>query len=108
MGSEEDRQKVVDRLKGQMLNSAWRSLKQRRAERTVSRHKFASNVCERAMQHARPEDRRSLIDELINMQPDGSTHIPMLLRDAFGNFPLQVSWLRSTLANNSDRIAMRR
>ncbi|KAK1925075.1 armadillo-type protein [Papiliotrema laurentii] len=94
VGSEEDRQKVVDRLKGQMLN--------------MSRHKFASNVCERAMQHARPEDRRSLIDELINMQPDGSTHIPMLLRDAFGNFPLQVSWLRSTLANNSDRIAMRR
>ena len=57
----------------------------------MSRHKFASNVCEKALQHAEPEDRRILVDELIDAQDDDTTKIPMLLRDAFGNFPLQVS-----------------
>ena len=58
---------------------------------TVCRHKFASNVCEKALLHASMEDRRILIDELIDAQPDGSTRIPMLLRDAYGNFPLQTA-----------------
>jgi len=57
---------------------------------SVSRHKFASNVCEKALQHAEPEDRRILVDEVIDAQEDEITKIPMLLRDAFGNFPLQV------------------
>jgi len=62
----------------------------------VSRHKFASNVCEKALIHCRPEDRRELVDELIDVKPDGTTNVPMLLRDAFGNFPLQVGVLQNT------------
>jgi len=57
----------------------------------VSRHKFASNVCEKALEHASPRDRTALIIELIGKKPDGSSNVAMLLRDAFANFPLQVS-----------------
>ena len=57
---------------------------------SVARHKFASNVCEKALNNASMEDRRALITELVNLKPDGSNNVELLLRDAFGNFPLQV------------------
>ena len=91
VGSEDDRSKVVNRLKGQMFPSQFTVPFSRRLLTSVSRHKFASNVCEKALVHCQPQDRRDLVDELIGIKSDGTTNIPTLLRDAFGNFPLQVS-----------------
>jgi hypothetical protein len=41
--------------------------------------------------HCDPKDRKELIDELVDEKPNGSSNIGMLLRDAFGNFSIQVS-----------------
>jgi hypothetical protein len=59
----------------------------------VARHKFASNVIEKALQHGGREEREGMINELIGEQPDGSNHVFKLLKDAYGNFPIQVSLL---------------
>ena len=63
----------------------------------MSCHKFASNVCEKALLHSELDVRRALVDELIDVKPDGTNNVGMLLRDSFGNFPLQVSELRDCL-----------
>jgi len=57
----------------------------------VARHKFASNVIEKALQHGDREQREEMIDELIGEQADGTTQVYKLLKDAYGNFPIQVS-----------------
>ena len=61
----------------------------------VSRHKFASNVCEKALTKSTGQDLRDLITELIGLRPDGTNNVRMLLQDAFGNFPLQVCHSRA-------------
>ncbi|KIR59794.1 pumilio 2 [Cryptococcus bacillisporus CA1873] len=76
VGEPEDRNKIINQLKGRIT--------------TLARHKFASNVVEKALIHADPADRRVLINELIDMQPDGTNQVGMLLRDAYANFPLQT------------------
>nr|ODN87826.1 pumilio 2 [Cryptococcus depauperatus CBS 7841] len=76
VGNPEDRNKIIAQLKGRIT--------------AFARHKFASNVIEKAIIHADSADRRVLIDELIGVQPDGSNQIGMLLRDAYGNFALQT------------------
>ena len=69
----------------------------------VSRHKFASNVCEKALFNTRGQLLRDLISELIDIRPDGSNNVRMLLQDAFGNFPLQVSHFFKTSRRDSPR-----
>lgn len=56
----------------------------------MARHKYASNVIEKALKQAEGQERRDLIDELIGAQPDGNDQILKLLKDAYGNFPVQV------------------
>lgn len=71
----------------------------------VCRHKFASNVCEKALQYATPKDRDELIRELVDVKPDGTNMCGTLLRDAYGNFPLQVCRLHfHTLKIGSPKI----
>ena len=65
----------------------------------MARHKFASNVIEKALQHGDRQEREEMIDELIGEQPDGYNQVFKLLKDAYGNFPIQVSCLLSMLAS---------
>jgi hypothetical protein len=58
----------------------------------VARHKFASNVIEKALQHGGRQEREEMIEELIGEQPDGNNQVFKLLKDAYGNFPIQVSY----------------
>ncbi|WWD16167.1 hypothetical protein CI109_100592 [Kwoniella shandongensis] len=76
-GAPDDRDRVIRDIKGKVLR--------------LARHKFASNAIEKAIIRAEPEDRRQLIDELIGSNADGTNNVGMLLRDAFGNFPLQTA-----------------
>jgi hypothetical protein len=48
-------------------------------------------VIEKALQYGDLAQRKSMIEELIGEQPDGTNQIPKLLKDAYGNFPVQVS-----------------
>ncbi|KAF7304924.1 Kinesin heavy chain [Mycena kentingensis (nom. inval.)] len=57
----------------------------------LARHKFASNVCEKALVFGDLEARRVLIEEILApaKQPDGPTAIALLMKDQYGNYVLQ-------------------
>lgn len=74
-GKPQDRNQVITKLRGQMLNMA--------------RHKFASNVCEKALVTAGIEERRILIDEIIMPKTDGVSPIVSMMKDQFANYVLQ-------------------
>lgn len=77
-GREADRDRVIDEMKGRIFE--------------LSRHKFASNVVERAIRHAKHEDKRAIIAEMMGDTPeDGESRIGTLLRDGFGNFTVQTA-----------------
>lgn len=62
---------IISKLTGQMYNMA--------------KHKFASNVCEKALVCADPESRRQLIDEIMTPKQDGLSPIMGLMKDSFGS-----------------------
>lgn len=74
-GTVHDRSLMISKLRGQMLN--------------MSRHKFASNVCEKALVTADPESRRLLIEEIMSPKPDGVSPIITMMKDQFANYVLQ-------------------
>ncbi|KAJ7937651.1 armadillo-type protein [Mycena leptocephala] len=57
----------------------------------MARHKFASNVYEKALTYAYPEARQLLIDEIMAppSKPDGTTPIVAMMKDQYGNYVLQ-------------------
>ncbi|KAG6866930.1 hypothetical protein C0991_003846 [Blastosporella zonata] len=70
-----DKTFVISKLTGQIL--------------TLARHKFASNVCEKALVCADPEICRKLIDEILVVRPDGITPITSMIKDQYANYVLQ-------------------
>ncbi|KAH9926212.1 armadillo-type protein [Fomitopsis serialis] len=74
-GKPHDRAIVVSKLRGQMLHMA--------------RHKFASNVCEKALITADSENRRVLIDEMMASRPDGLSPVLAMMKDQYANYVLQ-------------------
>jgi mRNA-binding protein PUF3 len=70
----------------------------------VSKHKFASNVVEKAIIHSSRNDKREIVKELIDMQPNGINKVAALLRDPIANFPVQVG---SSLTAISPAMLMR-
>ncbi|KAJ7155945.1 armadillo-type protein [Mycena crocata] len=76
-GRPEDRALVISQLRGRLLYMA--------------RHKFASNVCEKALTFADSDARRLLIDEIMapSPKPDGTTPIVTMMKDQYGNYVLQ-------------------
>jgi pumilio RNA-binding family len=78
-GRPQDRADVLAKLRGQMLNMA--------------RHRFASNVCEKALIAADPEERRQLIDEIMTPKQDGVSPVVAMMKDQFASGWLSVSCL---------------
>jgi Pumilio-family RNA binding repeat len=70
-GKPEDRAVIISKLRGQMLHMA--------------RHKFASNVCEKALMMADLDNRRLLIDEIMTPKPDGVSPIVTMMKDQFAS-----------------------
>jgi pumilio RNA-binding family len=71
-GHPHDRDLVVQQLRGKMI--------------LMARHKFASNVCEKALVTARAEDRVQLIDEMLQRRPpDGTTPVALMMKDQFAS-----------------------
>lgn len=70
-GTPHDRTLIVNKLRGQMLNMA--------------RHKFASNVCEKALVTSDAESRRVLIDEIMCPKQDGVSPIVTMMKDQFAS-----------------------
>lgn len=70
-GRPHDRTLVISKLYGQIL--------------ILARHKFASNVCEKALVCADPETRRRLIDEILVTKPDGVTPITGMMKNQYAS-----------------------
>ncbi|KIM65290.1 hypothetical protein SCLCIDRAFT_113342 [Scleroderma citrinum Foug A] len=85
-GKPHDRCQVIAKLRGQMLNMA--------------RHKFASNVCEKALVTASQEERRGLVEEIIAPKADGVSPIVSMMKDQFANYVLQRAL---TVADNDQK-----
>ena len=79
-GKQHDRALVISKLRGQMLH--------------MSRHKFASNVCEKALLTADSESRRALIQEMMTSKQDGVSPIATMMKDQYASKPcVAVPWL---------------
>ncbi|KAG8849804.1 hypothetical protein FRB96_000627 [Tulasnella sp. 330] len=74
-GGPEDRSNIVHKLLGHVLSMA--------------RHKFASNVVEKAILTAEIADRRVLIDEILASRSDGQLTILIMMKDQYANYVLQ-------------------
>jgi hypothetical protein len=61
----------------------------------MARHKYSSNVCEKALITADPENRRLLIDEVITPKQDDVNPIGLMMKDQFASafWMLSVSCL---------------
>lgn len=70
-GKQHDRALVIAKLRGQMLH--------------MSRHKFASNVCEKALLTADAESRRALIQEVMISKQDGVSPIATMMKDQYAS-----------------------
>jgi hypothetical protein len=70
-GQEQDRLGVIAQLRGRMLQ--------------MSRHKFASNVCEKALVTANPDSRRQMIEEMMRMRQDGSSPVVSMMKDQYAS-----------------------
>lgn len=51
----------------------------------MSRHKFASNVVEKALVMSDSESRRVLIEEIMTPRPDGSIPLVSMMKDQFAS-----------------------
>ncbi|KAJ7774585.1 armadillo-type protein [Mycena maculata] len=76
-GRRDDKASIVAQIRGRIL--------------FMARHKFASNVCEKALVFADSDARRLLIEEIMApaSKPDGTTPIVALMKDQYGNYVLQ-------------------
>ena len=74
-GNKHDRTLVISKLRGQLLHMA--------------RHKFASNVCEKALTAADDESRRILIEEILTPRQDGVSPIVTMMKDQFASKSLE-------------------
>lgn len=94
-GLPEDRTKIIEEMKGQIFQSESASFAlvyfhpptdaAPSFVSTVARHKFASNVCEKAFVCAPREEREMLIEELL-LKSEGA--VALLMKDQFGNYVL--------------------
>ncbi|POW19624.1 hypothetical protein PSHT_04464 [Puccinia striiformis] len=74
-GKKEDAAAILAKVQGQVL--------------LLSKHKFASNVVEKAILKSTDEQKKEMIDEILAVRTDGTSTVGIMLKDAFANFPLQ-------------------
>jgi pumilio RNA-binding family len=70
-GKAADREHIIARLRGQVIYMA--------------RHKFASNVCEKALLFSDPETRKKLVDEIISSPPGVNNPMATMMKDQFAS-----------------------
>lgn len=70
-GSPHDRSRLITTLTGHML--------------PMSKHKYASNVCEKAIVAASGDQRKALIKEISLPRPDGMNPMITMIKDQFAS-----------------------
>lgn len=74
-GETADRSLVIAKVYGQLL--------------PLAQQKFASNVVEKCILYGTDEERRRLIDEVLQTGPDGSSTIKAMLVHPYANYVIQ-------------------
>jgi pumilio RNA-binding family len=74
-GKPTDRQRLVDSVLGRIL--------------LLSRHKYASNVCEKAIAAADDTRKWRIVEEMLVPGSDGTIPVSLMMRDQFANYVLQ-------------------
>lgn len=74
-GKPEDKSLVISKVMGQILN--------------LSKHKFASNVIEKCVTNGTKVERQQMIDEVIQVKPDGTSDLISMMKDQFANYVVQ-------------------
>lgn len=82
-GPEDDRDYIVSLMNGNILDMA--------------RHKFASNVCEKAIVMATPEGRLLLVEEILSVGPDGMSGVEIMIKDQFASMCYSFTCVRPVL-----------
>lgn len=80
---------MISKLRGQMLN--------------MSRHKFASNVCEKALVTADFESRRLLIEEMMSPKQDGVSPIVTMMKDQFASKSILLVFQLASIPDGCSR-----
>ncbi|KAJ3507874.1 hypothetical protein NLJ89_g6061 [Agrocybe chaxingu] len=74
-GREHDKAVVISRIRGNLIE--------------LAQHKYASNVCEKALTCTESETRQLLIDEIMTPGVDGQSPIVLMVKDQYANYVLQ-------------------
>ncbi|THH33930.1 hypothetical protein EUX98_g248 [Antrodiella citrinella] len=74
-GQPQDKAAITSKLRADMLK--------------MSCHKFASNVCEKALVTSDVATRHALINEILAPRKDGMDVVVMMMKDSYGNYVLQ-------------------
>jgi pumilio RNA-binding family len=51
----------------------------------MARHKFASNVCEKALSMSDEEERQILVDEMLSSGADGQPSVAVMMKDQYAS-----------------------
>ncbi|CAM0143009.1 mRNA binding protein puf3 [Umbelopsis sp. WA50703] len=74
-GRPSDKSMVVSKIRGQVLQ--------------LSKHKFASNVVEKCVDYGTREERQLLIEEVLQVRPDGTYPLAAMMKDQYANYVVQ-------------------
>jgi pumilio RNA-binding family len=74
-GKATDRQRLVDSVLGSVL--------------LLSKHKYASNVCEKAIATADDTRKLLIVQEMLTPGSDGAIPVSLMMKDQFANYVLQ-------------------
>ncbi|KAF8163318.1 armadillo-type protein [Crassisporium funariophilum] len=74
-GRAQDKALVISKIRGNLIQ--------------LAQHKYASNVCEKALVCADTDSRRLLINEIMVPQLDGQSAILIMIKDQYANYVLQ-------------------
>ncbi|KAM5351310.1 hypothetical protein ACJ41O_004033 [Fusarium nematophilum] len=74
-GKPEDREKIIQMVMSDLLN--------------LSKHKFASNVVEKCIEYGSEQQRSDIRQQVSAVGPDGSSNLPQMIRDQYGNYVIQ-------------------
>ena len=76
-GRPQDKSRVISKICGSLIQ--------------LAQHKFASNVCEKALICADADTRRLLINEIMTLQLDGKSAILTMVKDQYASESIMLS-----------------
>lgn len=75
-GKRRDKSMIVSKMRGQVL--------------LLSQHKFASNVVEKCVEYGTPQERNTILEEILTSKAvDGSSPLLVMMKDQYANYVIQ-------------------